>query len=194
LVAPEFRLVLVGEIVIVTAGGTTVTVALAFLVVSAALVTVTMTFVLLLTLGAVKRPELEMVPAVVVQVTALLLEPLTVAVNCKVAAELRLPLVGEIAIVTLLPGLFGSMVISGCALAVLPLASIALTQKYLVTADFGVPVTAPVTEFRAKPAGRVPSVTANLYGATPPVAAITPEYGTPTTPLGRFGERANATA
>ena len=60
----------------------TETIALAFLVVSAALVAVTVTFVLLVILGAVNNPPLETVPAVADHVTAVLLEPCTVAANC----------------------------------------------------------------------------------------------------------------
>jgi hypothetical protein len=70
-----------------------------------------------------------------------------------------------------------------------PLASVALIHTYVVDAALGVPVIAPVVELRARPAGRFPSVRTNLYGAVPPVASIAPEYGTPTTPVGRFGVR-----
>jgi hypothetical protein len=84
LVFPDVRDVLVGETVTVMgeAAGLTATFALALFVVSAALVAVTVTFVLLLTVGAVKRPLLETVPPVELQVTALLVEPLTAALNC----------------------------------------------------------------------------------------------------------------
>ena len=63
-------------------GGVTETVALDFLVVSATLVAVTVTLVLLLTLGAVNIPTLETEPAEADQVTAVLLVPWTVAENC----------------------------------------------------------------------------------------------------------------
>ena len=43
---------------------------------------VTVTVVLALTVGAVKSPELEIEPAVAVHVTAVLVEPVTVGVNC----------------------------------------------------------------------------------------------------------------
>ena len=49
-----------------------------------------------LTVGAVKSPELEMDPAVADQVTAVLAEPVTVAVNCWVPAEATEALVGDI--------------------------------------------------------------------------------------------------
>src|SRR5437879_7678763 len=66
------------------------------LVASAALVAVTVTVVLVLTAGAVKSPELEIVPAVADQVTAVLVEPVTVAVNCWVPAEATEALVGDV--------------------------------------------------------------------------------------------------
>ena len=57
---------------------------------------VTVTVVLALTVGAVNSPELEIDPAVADQVTAVLVEPVTVAVNCWVPAEATEALVGEI--------------------------------------------------------------------------------------------------
>ena len=62
--------------------GPTATVALDFLVVSALLVAVTVTFVLLVTVGAVNMPPLETVPAVEDHPTPVLLVPCTVAENC----------------------------------------------------------------------------------------------------------------
>ena len=44
----------------------------------------------------------------------------------------------------------------------------------------GVPVTAPVLVFRAKPAGKLPLVTAYTYGETPSLATALDEYGAPT--------------
>ena len=81
---PDVKLVLVGETVMVIfdVGGATATTALAFFVVSAALVAVTVTFVLLVTLGAVNNPLLETVPALELQVTPVLVEPFTVELNC----------------------------------------------------------------------------------------------------------------
>src|SRR5437879_4199996 len=74
----------------------TATEAAADLVASAALVAVTITVVLVLTAGAVKSPELESDPAVADQVTAVLVEPVTVAVNCWVPAETTEALTGDI--------------------------------------------------------------------------------------------------
>lgn len=83
-VFPEVRDVLFGDTVMlmVEPAGLMATAALAVFVVSAALVALTVTFVLLVTVGAVNMPLLEIVPPVELQVTALLLEPLTVALNC----------------------------------------------------------------------------------------------------------------
>jgi hypothetical protein len=64
------------------AGGFTVTVAEAETEVLAWLVAFTVTVVVEVTLGAVRSPEVEMDPAEVDHLTAVLLEPLTVAVNC----------------------------------------------------------------------------------------------------------------
>jgi hypothetical protein len=83
-VPADVRDELLGETVMLTVDpeGLTTTPALAFFVVSATLVAVTVTFVLVVTAGAVKRPLLETAPAVELQVTALLVEPLTAALNC----------------------------------------------------------------------------------------------------------------
>ena len=62
-------------IVSVVVAGLTATVALAFLVESALLVAVTVTFVVLPTLGAVNIPLLETLPALEDQFTAVLLVP-----------------------------------------------------------------------------------------------------------------------
>lgn len=81
---PDVKLVLVGETVMVTPEvvGAMATTALACFVVSATLVAVTVTFVLLVTLGAVNKPLLETVPALELQVTLVLVEPFTAELNC----------------------------------------------------------------------------------------------------------------
>ncbi len=83
-VFPDVKVVLDGETVmlIVDPVGFTATVALAFFVLFALLVAVTVTFVLALTVGAVKRPLLEIVPELEAQVTPVLVDPTTVAENC----------------------------------------------------------------------------------------------------------------
>jgi hypothetical protein len=77
------------------AAGVTVTVAEALWLGSAWLVAVTVTVVLALTVGAVKSPELETDPAAADQVTAVFVVPVTVAVNCWVAPEATVAVVGE---------------------------------------------------------------------------------------------------
>ena len=73
----------------------TVTAAAADFVGSATLVAVTSIVVVLVTDGAVKRPALDTVPALAVQLTAVLLVPVTVSVNCMVPPELTVAPVGE---------------------------------------------------------------------------------------------------
>ena len=53
------------------------------------------TGVLLVTLGAVKNPLSEMVPALADQVTAVLADPLMRAVNCNCCCDTRVALPGE---------------------------------------------------------------------------------------------------
>lgn len=55
--------------------------------------------------------------------------------------------------------------------AVLELASLTVTVKVDVAAVVGVPEITPVAPAKVKPAGRVPTVTAQVYGEVPPVAA-----------------------
>jgi len=88
----------VGEMLTATTGALTVTVAEADLVLSAALVAVTVKVPALL--GAVYSPLEEMLPPVADQVTAVLLEPLTVAVNCCVPFVRIEAETGEMATVT----------------------------------------------------------------------------------------------
>jgi len=61
---------------------------------------VTVTAVFALTFGAVKSPELEIAPALADHVTAVLVEPVTVAVNGWVPAEETVAEVGEMEIDT----------------------------------------------------------------------------------------------
>ena len=64
---------------------------------SAKLVAVTVTVVATVTVGAVNRPEFEIVPALADQVTPTVLAPLTAAVNCCVPPETALTVAGETA-------------------------------------------------------------------------------------------------
>lgn len=66
----------------------------ALLVLSATLLAVTVPLTFDATVGAVKRPKLETVPTVEVQVTEVSVAPVTVAVYCLVVLETIVPLVG----------------------------------------------------------------------------------------------------
>ena len=44
----------------------------------------------------------------------------------------------------------------------------------------------PVEALSESPAGRLPEMTAQLYGVTPPYASSTAEYAAPTVPSGRL--------
>jgi hypothetical protein len=152
----------VGDTVtLMVVGVFTVTIALAFLVVSAALVAVTVTPLLLLTVGAVNSPPLEIEPAVADHVTLVLLVPRTVAANCCVLPDATLVLVGETVTLMMSPEP-EEILISVCSFAVAPWASVALIQKYLVMATLGTPNTAPVVPLSATPLGSAPSVRLNL--------------------------------
>ena len=90
---------LVGETETLT-GGITETVALADLVLSATLVTVTTTEVVAVTTGAVNNPVEETLPADAVQVTEVFEVFETVAPNCWVPAEVTFATVGVIEMLT----------------------------------------------------------------------------------------------
>ena len=79
----------------VLVAGPTETLALAFLVESAALVAVTVTLVLAETLGAVNIPADEMEPALADQLTDVLVVPWTLAANCCVLPEPMLAADGD---------------------------------------------------------------------------------------------------
>jgi len=84
---------IVGETVTASTGGVTVTSAEPDLVESAELVALTVTVVFAVTAGAVNNPEEEIVPAVVAQVTPVLVVPVALEVNCCVPEEELLPVV-----------------------------------------------------------------------------------------------------
>ena len=83
--------------------GLTLTLADAFLLGSATLVAVTVTLVSEATVGAVTTPVSETEPSLTLQMTALLLVPCTVALNCWLFPEAIRVAAGEIA--TLMPEL-----------------------------------------------------------------------------------------
>ena len=91
------------ETLTVVVAGSTVTTALAAFVGSALLVARTVTFIALLTLGAVNFPPSVTEPALVDQVTPVLLVPWTLAVNCWPAPEVIVVEDGETATLTLDP-------------------------------------------------------------------------------------------
>jgi hypothetical protein len=49
--------------------------------------------------------------------------------------------------------------------------SVTENEKVKVPAAVGVPLIAPVEAFRLRPPGRLPPVTAHVYGVVPPVAS-----------------------
>jgi hypothetical protein len=71
--------------------------ALAFLVLSAALVVVTVTLVFVVTAGAVTTPVFDTEPALALQITAVLLVPCTVALKRWLFPEAMRVAAGEIA-------------------------------------------------------------------------------------------------
>jgi len=52
-----------------------------------------------------------------------------------------------------------------------PMASVTVTGKLKVPVTVGVPLMAPVTEFKLRDVGREPTVTDQASGVMPPVAA-----------------------
>jgi hypothetical protein len=99
-VSCETTVALLGETVIRGLGlpedaGVTLTVAVARTLPSVALVAVTITGVLLLTLGAVKVPLLEIAPAVVDHATTVFEVPVILALNCWVSCETTVVVLGE---------------------------------------------------------------------------------------------------
>jgi hypothetical protein len=67
--------------------------------------------------------------------------------------------------------------------AVTPLAPVTVIVIVEVPAAVGVPLTSPVVESIVNPAGKVPLVTANVFGEVPPVEVGAIEYTESTVPL-----------
>lgn len=156
--APDFTDADVGETDTLTSGvaaGTTLTTELALFVLSAELVARTVTAVVLETLGAVKTPALEILPADADQLTAVLLVPCTLAVNCRFPPAVTLVLVGETEMLTLGCAVPATEICS-CSVAAISRASLTTTHPELVPAAVGVPLTAPVCGFSARPLGKLP--------------------------------------
>lgn len=186
-VLEALRLVAAGDTEIPSAGsGSTVTFACAEALVSAVLVAFTVTEVLVVTLGAVNNPLLEMVPLEADQVTAVFDVLLTVAANCWVELEMALTVAGEIATNTAarLTG-FPVMKIEIVALPRPVFAeSVTLTLKLKEPEAVGVPDSLPLV-LNDNPGGTVPPDTTNWYGAVPPCAVRAELYAVDTTPDGR---------
>ncbi len=135
--------------------GVTETVALDFFVVSAALVAVTVTLVLPLTVGAVNIPPLDIEPAVADQVTAVLLVPCTVAANCLLFPAVKLTLFGETE--TLMPAATGLTVTVALAFFVVSAALVAVTVTAVLLDTLGA-VNNPLLEIVPELADHVTAV------------------------------------
>ena len=94
----------------------------------------TVTLVPEVTTGAVKSPDVEMDPALADQVTAVFVEPLTVAVNCWVAPEETAAVAGEIEIDTALGGL--TVMVAEADMAVLA-RLVACTVTFILDVQLG---------------------------------------------------------
>jgi hypothetical protein len=68
--------------------------------------------------------------------------------------------------------------------AVLLAASLTCTVNDAVAAVVGMPEITPVDATRLSPAGRLPALTLQLYGAFPPLACNVVAYAVPATPWG----------
>jgi hypothetical protein len=165
-----------GETVTVTAGGggvCTVTVAVPLEDGAAALVARTVTTAGFGTVaGAVYSPVEEMLPAVAVQVTAVLLEPETVALNCRVELAETVAVAGA------------TVTVTGAAVVTLKLTELLVVppSPLLVTvigtleptcAAVAVPVAfSPVEETSAVASGVLPKLTTELVPKLAPLREI----------------------
>lgn len=113
---------------------------------------VTVTLVLLLTLGAVNNPLLETDPALADHVTAVLVVPCTAAVNCCVAPDPTLMLVGETA--TVIAGAAGVTVTEALACLVTSAAHVAVTVTLVLLLTDGA-VNSPPLEIEPAVADQV---------------------------------------
>ena len=132
--------------------GTIVTIAVASALGSAALLAFTITVRVVVTDGAVKRPELEIFPRVAVHSTAVLLVPRKLEVNCSVSPEATVVLDGETTRLT--PGgnrhvRFPTVNESRLS-SFFPLLSVTDTTNEYLLAVMGRPEINPVFAFKAK--------------------------------------------
>jgi hypothetical protein len=66
--------------------------------------------------------------------------------------------------------------------ALVPFASVAITEKPNAPCVVGVPEISPVDGDRVRPPGNAPELSDQVYGADPPVAESCAAYGVPTVP------------
>ena len=114
------------------------------------------------------NPVPVMAPPVADQVTAVLVVPVTAAVNCCVAPDCSVAEVGEIVIAT-----GAAATVSESALvAVTGVGAESLAAKVGLKDPeaVGVPEIAPVLALRLTPAGNAPAEIDHVYGVTPPLA------------------------
>lgn len=123
------------EILTVVIAGVTLTTALALLLLFATLVARTVTFVVVVTVGAMNSPALEMLPAEVDHVTPVLLVPWTVAENCLLPPELKLAPVGETEMLTVV--VTGVTLTTALALLLLLATLVARTVTFVAEVTFG---------------------------------------------------------
>jgi len=151
----ETRLDEVGDTATLTAtGGFTVTVDCEYLVGSATLVAVTVAVVVVVTLGAVNSPLLEIAPALVLQVTAVFEVLVTVAENCSVPEGETLALLGVTVTLIPLPPFTTTYTVSSPRSGFGK--SVTLSRKLKDPAAVGVPATVPVVVSKYSPGGIVP--------------------------------------
>lgn len=145
--------------------GVTEIIAEADFVGSATLVALTVALLATLVVGAVKTPLVDTVPALVLQVTwvlvldpvvvAVLVPPLTVAVSSCVAPETTVAVVG-VTLTVMLGSVAATVKRNPRVSKNVRLADKARTVKLKVLARTGTPEIMPVVELKASPAGSVP--------------------------------------
>ena len=77
---------------------------------------------------------------------------------------------GKVAVVTDRAGFTTMLRLAVAVFAVGVSESVTVTVKFVVPEAVGVPEMTPVAPLRARPAGKLPVVTAHEYGVMPPVA------------------------
>src|ERR1039457_850035 len=137
--------------------GVTVAVAAAWELALATLVAVKVTEVVLVTLGAVKAPLLEIVPALADQVTAVSAVPLMRAENCCCACDARVVLTGEIESTVPLAELEETVSVKA-VVALCPEASVTFAVKGYDPVSAVIPVMTPLEACNWIPDGKAPVV------------------------------------